>query len=107
MRLIDALLRRVHVPKRELGGGRAASRGHVVPDHEPVRVLRVFDDRLPDRAVGDDRRGVPQTDQRHARWRGHMHRPFFHIHRAPDVPAHPGTGHQAGHVRRVWCRVLT
>lgn len=62
VRHIDAMLCRLHVPELHLGGGRATRLKHVVPDHKPLRVLRLFNDRLPNRAVGDDRRGVSQTD---------------------------------------------
>jgi len=104
---IDAVLCWLHVPERRLEGGRAARPGHVVPDHEFVRVLRLFDHRLSNRAVGDDRRGVSQTDPVHARRRGHLRRPFLHIHRAPDVPALPGAVQQARYVRSVRSRVTT
>lgn len=77
----------------------------MVPDPQPVPVLRVFDDRLSDRAVGDDRRGVPPADQGHDRRREHVRRPLLHIHRAPDVPVAPGMVHQTGNVRRVRGRV--
>lgn len=105
VRHIDAVLCRLHVPERHLGGGRATRFKHVVPDRKSVRVLRLFNDRLPNRAVGDDRRGVSQADQGHARWCGYVRRTFLHIHRAPDVPYASGTGHKARYVRRVRCRV--
>jgi len=105
VRHIDALLCRLYVPERHLGGGRATRLKHLVPDRKPVRVLRLFNYRLPNRAVGDDRRGVSQTDQGHAGWCGYVRRTFLHIHRAPDVPDASGTGHKARYVRRVRCRV--
>jgi len=57
--------------------------------------------------VGDDRRGVSQTDPRHAWRRGHLRWPFLHIHRAPDVPDPPGTGDQVRYVRRVRRHLFT
>jgi len=107
LRYIDAVFCRLHVPERRLGGRRDARVGHVVPDREPVRVLRLFHHRLPYRSVGDDRRGVPQTDPWHARWGGHVCRPFLHIHRAPDLPDPTGVGQQVRCVRSIWCRVFT
>jgi len=105
MRYIFAVLIRLHVPERRLDGGRAAGLGHVVPDRFPVRILRLFDGRLSTRAVGDDRRSVPQTDPRLARWRGHVQRPLLHIHRAPDIPDPSGYGQQARYVCSVRSRI--
>lgn len=107
MRYINAVLCRLHVPERRLDGGWAVRLGHVVPDREPVRVLRLFDHRLSNRAVGDDRRGVSQTDPGHAWRRGHVRRTLHHIHRAPDIPVPPGAGQQIRYVRSVRCRVFT
>lgn len=81
---------RLHVQERRVDGQRRDGRGHVVPDRVLVRVLRMFDDRLFDRAVGDDRRGVPATDPGNDWRRVNVCRPFQHIHRAADVPDVPG-----------------
>lgn len=105
MRRIHVELVWLHVPTRRLDGQRRAGRGHVVPGHEPVRVLRVFHHWLPDRAVGDGRRGVPAADQRNGRRPDHVRGSLHHIHRAADVPDAAGTGHQTRHVRRVRVRV--
>lgn len=107
MRRVDAVPGRVHVYARGVDGGRGAGRGHVVSGYGAVRVLRVLHDRLPDRAVGDDRRGVPPADPGHGRRRGHVHRPLLHVHRAADVSGAAGMGLQARHVRRVRHRVHT
>lgn len=97
---------RLHVPKHILDCSGRAGRGHVVPGHNNIRVLRVFDRRILDRALGDDRRSVSQADQRNGRRRYYVHRPFLHIHRAADVSPTTGIRHEVRHVRRVRCRVV-
>lgn len=102
LRRDDAVSVRVHVPERGADRGRRAGCGYLVSNPHAVCVLRVLNSRLPDSAVGDDRRGVPAPDPGHDRWCGHVRGPLLHIRRAADVPDAAGKCRQTGHVRRVW-----
>lgn len=100
-------LSRLHVQERCVDGQRGDGRGHVDPHRVSVRVLRLLDDRLFDRAVGDDWRSVPATNPGNDRWRVNVRRPFQHIHRAADVPDVSGLVNNAGHVCHVRHYILT